>query len=140
MQVVSSTGSTTLTAAITTTGQTAISLANSQNMAAGVVIQVQTELMQITAIAGLNLTVTRGFNGTAAATHTSGTTVTIMAAIAMGTLLNSTTARAGHVAGHHRGADPHRRHGLRQQQHGGHYRRLGPGLAVHQPQRRTAPH
>ena len=38
MQVVSSTGTTTLTAAITTTGATTIAVAASQNLAAGVVI------------------------------------------------------------------------------------------------------
>ena len=92
MQVVSSTGTTTLTAAITTTGATAVSVASAQNLAVGVVIQVDTELMQITSLAGLNLTVTRGFNGTAAATHLNAATVTIMAGITIGPLLNSTTA------------------------------------------------
>ena len=59
MQVVPSTGSTQLSAAITTTGQTAISVISAVNLAVGVVIQVDSELMQITALTGLNLTVTR---------------------------------------------------------------------------------
>ena len=91
MQVVSSTGSTTLSAAITTTGQTAISVI-APNLAVGVVIQVDSELMQITAMTGLNLTVTRGFNGTSAATHANNATVTIMAGVYVGPLLNSSTA------------------------------------------------
>jgi hypothetical protein len=92
MQVVSNTGSTTLTAAITTTGQTAISVAAGQNLAAGGVIQVDSELMQISSITGLNLVVTRAFAGTSAATHSNAATVTIMAAIEIGPILSSTTA------------------------------------------------
>jgi hypothetical protein len=92
MQVVSSTGTTTLTAAITTTGQTAISVAASQNLAAGVVIQIDSELLQITSVTGLNLVVTRAFNGTSAATHLNAATVTILAGIKL-KLLDSTTAQ-----------------------------------------------
>ena len=94
MQIVSSTGQTTLTAAIASTGATSLSVASGVNLAAGVVIQIDSELMQITVVSGLNLTVTRGFNSTAAATHSNAATVTIMAGIAVGTLLDSTTAAA----------------------------------------------
>ena len=93
MQVVSSTGTTTLTAAITNSA-TAVSVASGVNLAPGVVIQVGTELMQITAQSGLNLTVTRGYNGTTAAGASSGAAVTIMAGVRIGTLMNSTTLAA----------------------------------------------
>ena len=91
MQVVSNTGATTLTASLTSIA-TAVAVAQGQNLAVGGVILVDSELMQITAVNGLNLTVTRGFAGTSAATHSSAATVTIMAAAAIGPILSSTTA------------------------------------------------
>ena len=61
---------TTLSAAITTVGQTAVSVTSGTNIGTGRYIQVGTEDMQVTAGGGTSsLTVTRGALGTTAATH-----------------------------------------------------------------------
>jgi lysophospholipase L1-like esterase len=68
---------TTLTGAITTTGQTAISVADASNIPATSVIRVGTEIMEVTAKSGNDLTVLRGRYFTTAGTHSNGATVTI---------------------------------------------------------------
>ena len=67
---------TTLSAAITTAGQTSISVTSGANIANGQDIMIDTEVINVTAGAGTTtLTVARGYNGTTAATHTNGTQV-----------------------------------------------------------------
>lgn len=60
---------TTLSAAMTTTTSTAASVTSSTGMAVNDVLRVDNEQMLITNISGGNLTLTRGYNGTTAATH-----------------------------------------------------------------------
>lgn len=71
---------TTLSAAITSTSATSISVASAAGLPAGgnFEILVDAELMQVTALAGTTLTVTRGFGGTTAATHSSGANVVLV--------------------------------------------------------------
>jgi hypothetical protein len=67
---------TTLSAAITTVGQTAISVTSGANIANGNQIMIGIEVLLVTAGGGTTaLTVQRGYNGTTAATHIIGTTV-----------------------------------------------------------------
>jgi hypothetical protein len=69
------TAQTTLSAAITTTTGTSVSITSATGITAGNYIQVDSEIMDITAISGTTLTVTRGQLGTTAATHNNGETV-----------------------------------------------------------------
>lgn len=66
---------TTLSAGITTTTGTSVSVTSATGIAPGNYIQVDSEIMDITAISGTTSTVTRGQLGTTAATHTNGDTV-----------------------------------------------------------------
>ncbi len=69
--------STTITAAMNATTTTA-PLASVANVSVNSVLQIDTEQMVITAISGNNATVVRGVNGTTAASHANGATVTII--------------------------------------------------------------
>ncbi len=71
--------STTLSAAITTTGQTSITVVSATGFpgSGNYCIQIESEVLQVTAGQGTTTwTVTRGFNGSAAATHLISTVVT----------------------------------------------------------------
>lgn len=69
---------TTLSAAITTTNATSISATSGANVVNGTVIQIDSEQMYVVSGAGTTtLTVQRGWNGTTAATHLNGATVTL---------------------------------------------------------------
>ncbi len=64
---------TTLSAAITTTGQTTIKVTSGTNIANNDFLQIDSEIMQVTSGGGMtSLTVTRGQQGTSAATHANG--------------------------------------------------------------------
>lgn len=63
---------TTLSAAITTTTATSATVTSATGITAPSYIQVDSEIMKVTAVAGTTLTVTRGQDGTAAATHLNG--------------------------------------------------------------------
>ncbi len=64
---------TTLSAAITTTGQTVITVTAGTNIANGDFLQIDSEIMQVSSGGGTtSLTVTRGQQGTSAATHANG--------------------------------------------------------------------
>ncbi|CAB4242152.1 SGNH_hydrolase domain containing protein [uncultured Caudovirales phage] len=68
---------TTLAASITTTGAQSVSLASGANFTTRGVVKIDNEEMYYDTISGATLTVTqRGINGTAAATHLSGASVT----------------------------------------------------------------
>jgi hypothetical protein len=60
--------STTLSAAITSTSATSITVTSASNIVNGTIILVGSERMLVTGVAGTTLTVTRGYNGTTAAT------------------------------------------------------------------------
>jgi len=66
---------TTLSAAITSTSDTTIYVAKNNWMLVGDTLSIDSEKMYISAISGTTLTVTRGYNSTTAATHSSGVTV-----------------------------------------------------------------
>lgn len=69
-----------LTAAVTTTGQTAYTVASVSGVVTCMGAMIGTELSVITGISGNVLTVTRGTIGTSAATHLNGSAVTFTAA------------------------------------------------------------
>lgn len=58
-----------------TSGATTISVSDGTQFLAGEIIRIDSEELQITGISSNTLTVTRAFNGTTAASHTSGATV-----------------------------------------------------------------
>ena len=60
--------STTLSAAITSTSATSITVTSASKIVNGTIIVVGSEQMLVTGVAGTTLTVTRGYNGTTAAT------------------------------------------------------------------------
>jgi hypothetical protein len=68
---------TTLTAAISTTTATSLSVTASTAFAAGNITRIDNELMLVTATGSGTLTVTRGWNGSTAATHLNGAALTI---------------------------------------------------------------
>jgi hypothetical protein len=75
--------SSTLGANITSTSQTAITFSSASSATndpifAGVVIQIDSEIMMIQSAYGALITVWRGANGTTAATHAAGATITIL--------------------------------------------------------------
>ena len=76
---------TTTTGAITTTTQTTVTVTSAANAVVNGYIEIGTELMEVTNIAGTTLTITRGAFGTTAATHTSGATVTFEFLVASAT-------------------------------------------------------
>jgi hypothetical protein len=63
---------TTLSAAISTTGATTIHVTSSTGIASNDFLQIDSEIMQVTSGVGTTLTVTRGQQGTSAATHANG--------------------------------------------------------------------
>ena len=69
---------TTITEAISGTGDTTITVADGSYFQVGDVFKIDSELLRCTAIAGEVLTVTRGFAGTTAATHSDDAAVYIM--------------------------------------------------------------
>ncbi|HLX32336.1 MAG TPA: hypothetical protein VKR79_06140 [Gaiellaceae bacterium] len=72
------TQTTTLSAAITTTGQTTIHVNSSSGYPASgpFVVTIGSEEMNVTNVTGTTWTVTRGYNGTTASTYSIGTTIT----------------------------------------------------------------
>jgi hypothetical protein len=68
---------TTLGASIASTGATSVTVASGTNFSPGSVFTVDSEDIQVTAVSGTTLTVTRGVDSTTAATHSSGATVNI---------------------------------------------------------------
>jgi prepilin-type N-terminal cleavage/methylation domain-containing protein len=68
---------TTLTAAITTLTQTTITVASAAGINPNMVLQINSEQLQVTNIAGTTLTVVRAVNNTTAATHVNGATVSV---------------------------------------------------------------
>lgn len=69
------TSSATLAADVLTTTETAITVSDGTQFSAGQTIRIDSEQMAISSIATNVLTVTRGANGTTAATHTSGAAI-----------------------------------------------------------------
>lgn len=65
---------TTLAADITSS-QTSITVADATGLSSGVIMMVDNEMIQITAVVGTVLTVTRGYNSTTTAAHTSGSNI-----------------------------------------------------------------
>ncbi|MEN6536388.1 MAG: hypothetical protein ABFD89_22215 [Bryobacteraceae bacterium] len=72
------TGTQTTLSAPVTASATAITVASGQGIAVNSVVSIGSEHMQVTARDGRNLTVTRGFNGTAASSYQEGAAVTEM--------------------------------------------------------------
>ncbi len=73
--------SNTLSAAITSTGATSLTVTSSANMPVGEVpftIKIDSEYLRVTAVSETTFTVTRAYGGTSAATHSSGATVTLL--------------------------------------------------------------
>lgn len=71
----------TLSAAIATTGATSLTVASSKNFPINLVpftVMIDSEYLRVTAVSGTTFTVTRGYNSTTAATHSSGATVTLL--------------------------------------------------------------
>ena len=67
---------TTLAAQIASTSATVITVAANTGMFVGQLILMESELMAVTVISGVTITVTRGASGTTAATHANGTALT----------------------------------------------------------------
>jgi hypothetical protein len=63
---------TALSAAITTTTTTTIQVTSGTNIATNDFLQIDSEIMQVSSVVGTTLTVTRGVQGTTAATHANG--------------------------------------------------------------------
>jgi prepilin-type N-terminal cleavage/methylation domain-containing protein len=68
---------TTLTAAITTTTQTTMNVASAAGINLNMILQINNEQLQVTNISGTTITVVRGANNTAPATHVIGATVSV---------------------------------------------------------------
>ncbi len=89
---------TTLSAAITTTGATTLTVTSASAFPATGTFRVlvDSELMSVTGVSGTTFTVTRGVEGTSAATHTSGATIsqviTAAGLLAAGAASNAQTA------------------------------------------------
>ncbi|MEK7520267.1 MAG: fibronectin type III domain-containing protein, partial [Patescibacteria group bacterium] len=82
---------------ISTTNGTSVTASGTNNaaIAANDVIQIDNEFMLVSANSSGTLTVTRGYGGTTAATHTNGSTVWLMAKTPTGNVCTNTTFRAG---------------------------------------------
>jgi hypothetical protein len=91
-EVLQTGATTTTTQGITTTSQTQFTVTSTSGMTANsTYIQISNEIMKVTGISGSQLTVTRGWDATPAATYGSGATVTIVQDL----LFLSTTTAGG---------------------------------------------
>lgn len=70
-----SAGVITTLAADITASQTSITVSAATGLSPGVIMMVDNEMIRITAVSSATLTITRGYNGTTAAAHTSGTNI-----------------------------------------------------------------
>lgn len=100
MQVVGpySSAATTLSAAITSTTATTFTAASGAALAVGEMVLIDSEYMLITAISTNTVTVTRGYNGSAAATHASGAGIYVQNALTVTRGYNGTIATT-HTSG-----------------------------------------
>lgn len=72
----------TLSAAISSAGATSLTVTSTKNFPVGAApftIKIDSEYLRVTAVSSTTFTVTRGYSGTTAATHSSGATVTLLA-------------------------------------------------------------
>ena len=88
--------STTLAAAITTTGQTTATLTSSANVGIGDVLLVDSEKVHVTNVVGPVVTIVRGYQGTTAATHLINAPIGVVGKAV--TVLADVAGAAGNVA------------------------------------------
>lgn len=74
---------TTISADVTTTSATTVTVTSAASLSAGHLIKIDSEYLRITNVSSNTLTVTRGQNGSTAATHTSGAAVSYWQSFSM---------------------------------------------------------